>query len=170
MPEPDSQLIRIGHVLGPQGLAGTVRLYVIGDPAQLLSLPRVQLEGLGWRKLRGVQRHGPGLLLELLGVEGREAAERLTGLAVYAHEDELPPLPEDEYYYHELRGLRVETPGGEVLGEVVDVQDGGHQDLLVVGRGGRTALVPLQAPYVVVRRGEAVVLDAPPGLLDALEG
>lgn len=168
--ESASPLIRIGHVLGPQGLSGALRLYVIGDPDQLLSLTRVQLEGLGWRRLRGVQRHGPGVLLDLLGVEGREAAERLTGLAVYAHEDELPALPEDEYYYHELRGLPVQSPGGEPLGEVLDVQDGGVQDLLVVGRDGRTALVPLQAPYVTVRRGEAIVLDAPPGLLDGLEG
>ena len=164
-----SDLIRIGHVLGPQGLTGAMRLFVIGEPEQLMGLARVQLEGLGWRRVGAVTHHGPGLLLELVGVGSREAAERLTGRAVFAHEAELPALPEGEYYYHALRGLPVLSLSGEELGEVQEVQDGGFQDLLVVARAGRHALVPLQAPYVEVRPGEAVVLDAPPGLLDDLD-
>ncbi len=170
MTDPSTELILVGHVLGPQGVMGALRLFVLGDPDQLLGLTRVQVEGLGWRRVNGVSRHGPGVLLDLLGVGSREAAGRLTGRQVYAHENELPALPDDEYYYHELRGLPVRAPGGEALGEVEDVQDTGFQDLLVVRRGARTALVPLQAPYVEVRRGEAIVLDAPPGLLDDLDG
>ena len=55
----------------------------------------------------------------------------------------------------------------EVLGEVSDVLDMGHQDLLVVQHAGGEALIPLQAPYVGVQRGRAVVLgeDAPDGLI-----
>lgn len=167
--------MRVGHVLGPFGVAGGVKLFVIGDPGALLSLPRLYVEGRGWLRLRGAELHGPGLTVAFVGVEGREGAERLRGAAVFAEEGELPPLPDDEFYYHELRGLPVRSPAGDTIGEVVDVQDAGAQDLLVVKHALGSSLVPLQAPYVQIARRatgagkravpEAVVLDAPPGLL-----
>lgn len=158
-------LIRVGRVLGPQGVAGGVKLFVIGSAEQLLDVERLFVEGAGWLRVKDVQAHGPGLVLFFGGVESREGAERLRDRAVFAAEAELPPLPDDEFYYHELRGLRVVTPNGEVIGEVKDVQDAGAQDLLVVRHANGESFVPLQAPYVQVRRGRDVVLDAPPGLL-----
>ncbi|MFC4454906.1 ribosome maturation factor RimM [Deinococcus sonorensis] len=157
---------RIGHLLSPHGVRGAIKLFVIGEPAQLLKLQRLYVETLGWRKVQGLQMMGPGLVVQLAGVSDRTAAEGLQGLQVYAHDRELPALPEGEYYYHELRGLSVEDDAGTRLGEVVDVQDAGHQDLLVVQHPGGESLVPLQAPYVIVKRGLCVVLrDAPEGLL-----
>ena len=65
---------------------------------------------------------------------------------------------------------------GERLGEVTDVLDMGHQDVLTVTHAGGEGFLPLQAPYVVIRAGEegrpaAVDLtgDAPAGLLDGEE-
>lgn len=158
-------LIRIGKLLGPFGVGGAIKLYVIGDPARLMRLKRVQVEGLGWVKPQRIERHGPGLVLQLPGIETREAAERLQGRAVDAAEAELPPLPDGEYHYHDLIGLPVQRPSGQSLGTVKDVIDAGHQDLLVVETGQGDGLVPLQAPYVEVALGRAIVLDAPPGLL-----
>ncbi|WP_027481998.1 ribosome maturation factor RimM [Deinococcus pimensis] len=166
-----SELLRIGHVAGTFGVSGGVKLFVIGRPDDVLDLRRVYVEDTGWLRVRTLDRHGPGVVVTFVGVEGKDAAERLKGRQVFAHEAELPPLPDDEFYYHELRGLRVVTPGGEEIGVVEDVMDAGHQDLLVVAHGGRSSLVPLQAPYVEVRREGArgplssIVLDAPAGLL-----
>lgn len=159
-------LIRVGHVLSPLGLTGAVKLYVIGDPAALLGLARLHVAGHGWLRLTAIQPHGPGVAVTFAGVASRDAAERLAGAAVSANEADLPPLPDDEFYYHELRGLPVQAPNGDPIGEVEDVQDAGAQDLLVVRHARGSSLVPLQAPYVTVERGSRVVLDAPPGLLD----
>lgn len=171
------ELIRVGHVLAPFGVQGAARLFVIGDPAQLLALPRFFVQDFGWLRAARVEPHGPGVVVAFVGVADRGQAERLRGKAVFADEAELPPLPEDEFYYHELRGLPVLDLSGRRLGEVVDVQDAGAQDLLVVRHAGGQALVPLQAPYVQLRSAEAaaapaarrppvaVLLDAPPGLL-----
>ncbi len=159
---------RVGYLLGPHGVAGAVKLYVLGSAAQLSKLKRFYIEGLGWTRVLKFEMHGPGPALTLGGVGDRNAAEALRGRQVYAHDKELPPLPEGEYYYHELRGLKVKGADGQVLGEVSDVMDAGHQDLLVVRSvSGAEGMVPLQAPYVEVRRGAAIVLteDAPAGLL-----
>ena len=159
---------RVGHLLGPHGVAGAIKLYVIGSPPQLAKLKRLYVEGLGWTRVLKFEIHGPGPVLTLGGVSDRNAADELRGRQVYAHDKELPGLPEGEYYYHELRGLPLKNAAGQVLGEVVDVQDAGQQDLLVVrSETGGEGLIPLQAPYVQVRRGAAIVLteDAPDGLL-----
>ncbi|ABF45780.1 MULTISPECIES: ribosome maturation factor RimM [Deinococcus] len=163
---------RLGYFLGPHGVQGGVKVYVLGDPQQLLALPRVWVEGQGWLRVRRTEALAPGAVLHLAGITSREAAEALRGLNVYAADADLPPLEEGSYYYHELRGLPVRDANGQPLGEVRDVWDSGHQDLLVVSHAGGEAFLPLQAPYVLVQTGEsgrpqaiALTADAPAGLL-----
>lgn len=163
----------LGHLLGPHGVQGAVKLYVLGDPGQLRRLPRVFVEGRGWLRVQRAQLLAPGVALSLAGVSTREAAEELRGLQVFAADDDLPAPEEGVYYYHELRGLVLSDEAGGVLGEVVDVHDAGYHDLLVVRHTRGEAFVPLQAPYVQVnltptRRPASLTLttDAPAGLLD----
>lgn len=167
LPTP-KDVTRVGHLLGPHGIHGAIKLYVLGDPEQLKALKRLYVEGLGWVRVGRFEQHGAGVVLTLGGITDREAAAALHSKQVYAHDQELPPLPEGEYYYHELRGLSVRDHAGTLLGEVTDVLDMGHQDILVVrGLQGEEGFIPLQAPYVEVRRGVAIMLtaDAPAGLI-----
>ncbi|ASN80851.1 ribosome maturation factor RimM [Deinococcus ficus] len=167
---------RIGHLLGPHGVQGGVKLFVLGDAAQVRALKRVYVEGRGWLRLTRTEALAPGVVLHLAGVSTREGAEALRGLNVWAADTELPAPEDGVYYYHELRGLAVTGAGGEPLGEVVDVVDMGHQDLLLVRHAGGEAYLPLQAPYVDIRlngrkRPLSVRLtdEAPEGLFDADE-
>ncbi|WP_019585927.1 ribosome maturation factor RimM [Deinococcus apachensis] len=163
---------RLGYFLGPHGVQGGVKVYVLGDAEQMLSLPRVWVEGRGWLRVLRTESLRPGVALHLAGVTSREGAEALRGANVYAADADLPPLEEGSYYYHELRGLPVQSAEGERLGEVTDVVDAGHQDLLVVAHPGGEGFLPLQAPYVLVQTGDrgrpaaiALTGDAPAGLL-----
>ncbi|SMB91633.1 ribosome maturation factor RimM [Deinococcus hopiensis] len=165
---------RLGHLLGPHGVQGGVKVYVLGDSEQVLALKRVWVENRGWLKVRRSEPLAPGVVLHLTGVITREGAEALRGAQLYAADADLPPLEEGSYYYHELRGLPVFDAGSTRLGEVTDVLDMGHQDVLAVTYAGGEGFLPLQAPYVVIRAGEggrpaAVDLteDAPAGLLEA---
>lgn len=167
---------RIGHLLGPHGVQGGVKLFVLGDAAQVRALKRVYVEGRGWLRLTRTEALAPGVVLHLAGVSTREGAEALRGLNVWAADTELPAPEDGVYYYHELRGLTVTGAGGEPIGEVVDVVDMGHQDLLLVRHAGGEAYLPLQAPYVDIRlngrrRPLSVRLtdEAPEGLFDADE-
>lgn len=163
---------RIGYLLGPHGVAGAIKLFVLGDAVQLVSLRRVYVEQRGWLNIRRIEGLAPGLVLHLAGVDSREAAEALRGLGVYAADSELPDLEEGSYYYHDLRGLDIVDTAGQKLGQVKDVLDSGHQDVLVVAVNAQEFLIPLQAPYVVVdtHQGKPTLLhltnEAPEGLLD----
>lgn len=166
---------RLGYLLGPHGVQGGVKLYLLGDPAQVSALKRVFVEGKGWLKVRKTEPLAPGLVLHLTGVTTREAAQELRGLNVFAADSELPPLEDGSYYYHDLRGLDVLDASGQVAGTVAEVEDAGHQDLLVVDHAGGPSFVPLQAPYVVVelQKGKPALVrlteEAPEGLLDGGE-
>ena len=61
---------------------------------------------------------------------------------------ELPPLPEGEYYWQDLLGLRVVNCEGVELGEVAEIFATGANDVLVV-RGERERLIPFVEPVVV---------------------
>ncbi|THF69639.1 16S rRNA processing protein RimM [Deinococcus sp. Arct2-2] len=163
---------RLGYFLGPHGVQGGIKLYVLGDAGQILSLPRVYVEGRGWLRVRRADPLAPGVALQLAGITDREGAQPLRGANVYAADADLPGLEAGSFYYHDLRGLPLLDAAGTVLGKVSDVIDAGPQDLLVVQHGGKESLLPLQAPYVDVQteagRPVRVVLtdDAPAGLLD----
>jgi 16S rRNA processing protein RimM len=112
--EPE-RLVVLGQVVGAHGLRGQIRVRYFGDgPENLLGVPSIRLgESLDdptARRFevvsRGTGRAGEARL-GLSGIEDRDAARALRGGLVLASEAELEPLPEDEYYWHELIGCRV---------------------------------------------------------------
>jgi len=157
--------VKLGVLGRPYGLKGGLRLKTEADPGVLAVLPRVYLEGRGLRAVSRVEFSGGEPVLYLLGVGGRSAAEALVGTEVYALVEDLPVLPEGTYYYHELIGRPVFLEG-EPFGEVADLREAGAQDLLVIRKGLREFLVPLQAPYVEVREGGIYLVAPPEGLFE----
>lgn len=171
LPDAPADTTRVGYFLGPQGVQGGVKLFVLGEAEQLRQLRRVWVERLGWLKVSKVELLYPGVALYLAGICSRDAAQELRELNVYADDKELPALEEGRYYYHQLRGLTLLSPEGEPLGTVSDVLDVGHQDLLVVAHAQGESFVPLQAPYVQLHSAQGLPTglqlteEAPEGLL-----
>jgi 16S rRNA processing protein RimM len=106
-----------------------------------------------------------------VGVEGvtdRTAAEMLVGARVVVRAGDLPRPGDDEFYYHEVVGYRVETDDGQRLGTITETFDTGTNDVWVVHDDGREHLIPVIAD--VVRRldhdARLVVIEPIPGLLD----
>lgn len=95
-------------------------------------------------------RGGVTVVLKLEGVDTREEAESLRRLEVYAAEDELPPLEEDEVYLHDLIGLTVVTEAGEAVGTLSDIIQMPAHDVYVVQREGKPdALIPAVPEFIV---------------------
>jgi 16S rRNA processing protein RimM len=151
--EPDRRFA-VGATLGAQTPRGTVPQGA-NRPATLT--------------VRSTRWHQSRLLVRFEEVGDRTAAEGLRGLVLLTHvdADEAPEDPE-EYYDHQLVGLRVLTTAGEPVGEVAQVIHGAGQDLLAVhAADGREVLVPFVSqlvPEVDVPGGRLSVVDQP-GLL-----
>jgi 16S rRNA processing protein RimM len=113
--------------------------------------------------------HQGRLLVRFVGVPDRNAAETLPGVRLVVEVDGSDGR-EDEFYDHELEGLRVLDGSGTQVGTVAAVLHHTGQELLVVRRPtGEDVLVPFVSAIVttVDLAGGRIVLDAPPGLLDA---
>jgi 16S rRNA processing protein RimM len=109
------------------------------------------------------------LRLQLAALETREQAEPWAGARISIPESAVQRLPEGEYYWRDLLGLRCRTLDGEEIGTVEEIQPGGDHDLLLVREGSRTLCVPaLRRVLVRVdRERRELWIDPPEGLLEA---
>ncbi|OLT47836.1 ribosome maturation factor RimM [Saccharomonospora sp. CUA-673] len=117
--------------------------------------------------------HSGRLLVRFEEVPDRTAAEAQRGLLLLADAHGLPPIDDpDEFYDHELEGLRAELTDGTTVGTVREIVHSPGGELLVLDREGRSeAMVPFVQAIVVevdVQAGK-VVLDPPEGLLEDVE-
>ena len=149
---------------GPENLLGASEVF-LADPERGQADPqpeRFEIEGGGTGRV-GEAR------LALRGIGDREAAQALRGRWVLTEADLLEPLPEGEFYWYQLLGCRVEVAGGEAVGTVREIWDGGAHDVLVVrGEDGRDRLIPTARELmreVDLEQNRIVVTDLP-GLLD----
>lgn len=165
-------LIVVGRIGRPHGIRGDVTVEVRTDDPEARFAPgsvlRTDPPERGPLTVTRTGRSGQITLLHLDGVEDRDAAEGLRGTLLQVDADELPELgDEDEFYDHQLVGLRVTDTAGTDLGTVTDVLHPPASPVLVVTRpDGSEELVPFVAaivPEVDLNRGVAVV-DPPDGM------
>ena len=106
----------------------------------------------------------------VVGFEGFESiddAETLAGHELRIPVGELADLPPGMFYHHDLVGCRVETTGGEAVGEVVAVEGSGEASRLVLQTPRGEELIPLVSEMVplVDTGARRIVIAAPDGLL-----
>jgi 16S rRNA processing protein RimM len=162
--------VLVGRVGRAHGVRGDVTIDVRTDEPDRRFAAGTQFETpRGPLTVRSSRWHGRRLLVTFDGVSDRSAAEAVRGvdLWVVVPADERPSDPE-EFYDHQLLGLRAETTAGDLIGEVSEVLHLPAQDVLVVPYQGRDVLLPFVAdlvPVVDVEARRLVVADTP-GLLD----
>jgi len=113
--------------------------------------------------------HGNRLVLKFAGFDTIDAAKELVNYTLAVPAEDRIELPEDSFYEWELIGCRVETIGGEQVGEVAGVmRTGGVEILKVVDHTGRDRLIPMASDIVVEidKEKKLVRVDPPEGLLD----
>jgi 16S rRNA processing protein RimM len=80
--------------------------------------------------VRTAKMHGGDVVVQLVGLVGRDAAEALKGAAVSVPRSQFPQLEEDEYYWSDLIGMDVVNLEGTALGTVTDMMHNGAQSIL----------------------------------------
>jgi 16S rRNA processing protein RimM len=166
-----TELICVGAIAGAFGVKGEVRLKSFtADPGAIADYNPLSTED-GARAF-SITLDRPvkgGFSARLSGITTKEQADALKGTRLYARRDQLPSLPDDEYYHADLIGLAVFDTGGAELGRVKSVQNHGAGDLLELHGPGlkATVLLPFTreaVPTVDLAAGR-IVADPPEGLL-----
>lgn len=164
----------VGRIGKPHGIRGEVTVEVRTDAPEVRfaagAVLRTEPAGAGPLTVQHLHWHSGRLLLSFAGVHDRTAAEALRDvrLVVSVAADE-GTGDDEEFYDHQLIGLRVLALDGTALGTVADVLHLPSQDVLAIGRAnGGEALIPFVAeivPEVDVAAG-FVRVNPPPGLLE----
>ena len=106
------------------------------------------------------------VILSFAGVNSSGEAQSLVGQYLTIPPSESPQLPDGEYFYFQLLGLRVETNEGELLGKITEILETGSNDVYVVkGETGEVLVPAITGVITDVRVDEGVMLvSLPDGL------
>lgn len=153
------------------GLRGDLKVRPLsGDSTSLDSVKEITLQGPTKTTLHQVQRaarHKGNLLIRLEGVTSVEHAAEFIGCEVLISHDDLRALPDDEFYWFQLEGLRVDDRQQGNLGKIVEIFTTPAHDILVV-RGPRgEVLIPVVDAFILKIDEDAKVMhvDLPEGLV-----
>lgn len=168
-----STLVLLGRFGRAHGVKGEVRLQSFtADPLDIARYsPLTTSDGARVFKLASVKPAKDMLIARVAGVDGREAAEALSGIELFAPRERLPaPTEDDEFLMADLVGCEAVLADGTVMGQIIDVPSYGAGDLLDIKplKGGPSVLMPFTRAFapVIDIAARRVVIDPPAGLFD----
>jgi len=154
-------LVVIAAIAGAHGVRGDARIKPFGDPGKVCSYGPF-LDKAGQVVITPTRaRPGPNgaLTVGLKENLSREQVQAMKGTLLHVPRSVLPDLEEDEFYYSDLIGLRVEDLDGAPLGKIKSVQDFGAGDLLEISGPDGVWFLPFTktaTPHVDLHGGKVV--------------
>jgi len=148
--EPD--FLIVGTIIRPHGVRGDVAMMIQTDYPERLGDAEILYVGPAHRphRVAAMRRHRDAMLLRFEGVSDRNAAEAFRNQFVYVRKEDAVPLEEGEYYFYQLKDIRVVTDDGEELGRLVDFIETGANDVYIV-HGPRGEVLLPAIPQVILR-------------------
>jgi 16S rRNA processing protein RimM len=160
----------VGLVGSPFGLKGFVKIRSLSGETEHLTAPaELTLRQDGKDKVYAVEARelrvglSPVLLMKFAGIDTPEEAKALLGAEIIAGRAQAAPLKPGEFYVEDLKGLAVRAAGGEVLGHITDILEGGGGNLAEIRlNSGEIRLVPFREEFfgpISLETGEAELLE-----------
>lgn len=141
----ESRHVIIGQVNGLYGVRGGLKVFSYTKPRQQIFAYKPWLLKMNatWveRNITSSKGTGKGLAVFLEGIEDREDAISLIGVDIAVNREQLPALPEGEFYWCDLIHLNVIDTDGKSLGKIINMQETGANDVMVV-QGVHKILIP----------------------------
>lgn len=146
LPSGEPVFLAVGLIRRPHGVRGEMVMDLLTHFPERL-IPGRQLyigESHQPVRIRSVRPALQAVLIAFEGYEDRDQVAAFRNQYLYVRADELPPLPEGEYYHHQLLGLRVFDLQGNLLGVLSEILETGANDVYVVrDEGGSEILLPV---------------------------
>lgn len=139
----------IGKIVNTQGLKGELRVIADTDfPAERFAKgktvyvtanqPQAKQEQL---TIIASRPHKSFILVTFAGLTDINLVEKYKGSELFVTEAEQQPLPEGQYYYHQIIGLHVIDETGTDIGTIKEIMAPGANDVWVVKRAGKSDLL-----------------------------
>ncbi len=163
--------VAVGKIRRPHGVRGEVVVEIYTDFPERLKPKKELFVGEKHERLiiRSVRPHNEGLLMGFETYETPEGVGRFRNQILYVPVKSLPPLPDGQYYFHQLLGLTVFDESGQLLGELTEVLETGANDVYVVTSSAGAELLLPAIPDVILNvdlEGHRMIVHLLPGLLE----
>lgn len=156
----DNNPVILGTLGAVYGIKGWLKINSFTDQAEGIFEYQPWLIGQegNWQNVDVAQWrwHNKGLIAKFANIDDRDAAQQLVGRKIAVSAEQLPELPEDEFYWRDLVGLQVLNTENYHMGTVSQMLPTVSNDVLVVTAnsndafGKRERLIPfIQSQYVV---------------------
>jgi len=148
-------LILMGKVAAAHGIKGQLRVVPYSGLADNL----LDCESLFLRDAKGLTSkfevasatiHGKKLLISLKGYSGINQILHLIGSEILLDKEQLAAPEDDEYYWHDLIGMKVVTTDGTDLGVLDSIIETGSNDVYVAVLNGKEFLIPALSDTVSI--------------------
>ena len=173
---PPENLLLIGEVIRPHGLEGVLRIWSYAQSEKsFLDLGTIFLKSASGEiseyTVLSINPHKNIFLMKLRGLNSIEEAEKYRGAEILIKRDSLKDKAEDEYFWHELIGLRVHLNTGKYLGIVEHILPTGSNEIYVVREGDKEVLIPAIHDVVeeIDLKNRRIIVSEIEGLLDLNE-
>jgi 16S rRNA processing protein RimM len=129
--------IIVGRIGGVYGVRGWLKIESYTRPKENIftySPWLIHVNGC-WAEIdiEESQQRGSGrLLVKLAGIDSPEEARKYNHYDLAVAQEQLPPLTEGEYYWHDLIGLEVINQDEIKLGKISEIVETGANDVLVI--------------------------------------
>jgi len=138
-------LVIIGKIISAYGIKGWVKIRPFTETAKNFIQYKTQFLSRNqkdWNRveIKEIKIQGQDLIADI-GLTDRDQSISYKGYFLAIARNQLPQLPEDEFYWDDLIGLKVIDVDREDLGKVVGLIETGANDVLVVS-GDRERLIP----------------------------
>ena len=149
-----SDLVAIGQIVKSFGVKGDVRVKSLSDvPGRFEGLREVTIEMPSGKTIETVvNRVRKDLDSYVVGLEALstpEEAASFRGSLLKIPEDQVPALPDGQYYEFQLIGMAVTDEQEQALGTLEDIMETGSHPVFVVRGSGREWLVPGRQAVIV---------------------
>lgn len=163
-----TEKIRVARIGAAHGVRGEVKLWPFTeDPMAALDYGPLETEDGARRfEIESLRPAKDFLVARIAGIDDRNAAEMLRNIDLFVPRDRLPPIAQDDTFYHaDLVGLSAATPDGVALGSVMALHNFGAGDVIEIALAGsdRTLMLPFTAAAIpeIDLKGRRIVVVMP---------
>jgi 16S rRNA processing protein RimM len=143
----------VGQLRSAHGVHGEITMEVLTDFPERLRHNRTVYAGDDHKPLKIEKTRGKDklMIISFQEITDRDEVLAYRNELLYIRIEELPDLPEGDYYYHQMIGLKVVDEAGQSIGILTEILETGANDVFVVK--------PETGPEVLLPAIESVILN-----------
>jgi 16S rRNA processing protein RimM len=135
-------MVPIGKIVRTQGNKGDLRLFPYLDYSEhIKELDSVYIMNRRFDVL-GIRPHNQFLVMKLEGCDSIDSGRKLVGCLVEVPKEKIKELPNNQFYWHDLKGLSVFDEKNNFYGKIDDIFPTGSNDIFVVRNNNKEILIP----------------------------